>query len=197
MAVDEQGRDVKLDSHLAMTIRGAVGGLIAGTIFGVLQMWYLADAGLPGDTIIHMIATIVQPDELFYAGETSALVGWAVHISLSLIYGAFIGLVATELRSNITRVVLAAFYGLCIFVFNFLILAPYFYPVFEAANIPFEATVHVVYGALIAPFIIMWRGRAKEEPPVAPIVQKWQANGAPVSADPYATVPQFERPNLR
>ncbi|MEX0914110.1 MAG: hypothetical protein WDZ57_04075, partial [Demequina sp.] len=130
MATDKQGREIKFDSHGAMTVRGAVGGLVAGVIFGVLQMWYLADAGMPATTIIHMIATIVQPEELFYAGETSAVVGWAVHISLSLIYGAFIGLVSAELRSNVTRVSLALFYGLCIFIFNFLVLAPFFYPVF-------------------------------------------------------------------
>ncbi|PKQ27296.1 MAG: hypothetical protein CVT64_02380 [Actinobacteria bacterium HGW-Actinobacteria-4] len=197
MTNDQDGRDIKMDSHGAMTLRGAMGGLVAGTLFGVLQMWYLADAGLPANTIIHMIATIVQPDEAFYAGETSLAVGWAVHISLSLIYGAFIGLIATELKSNVTRVSMTAFYGLCIFIFNFLVLAPNFYPVFEAANIPFEATVHVVYGTLIAPFIVLWKGRAKEDPPVAPIVRQWQANGAPVSQEPAHVGTGFNPVNMR
>jgi hypothetical protein len=130
--------DIKMDSHGAMVLRGAIGGLIAGVLFAVLQMWYLADAGLPANMVIHTIATIVQPDEAFYAGETSLAVGWAVHIALSLIYGAFIGLIATELKSNVTRVAIAIFYGLCIFIFNFLVLAPNFYPVFESTNYPFE-----------------------------------------------------------
>src|SRR5664279_5016458 len=69
----------KWDSHLRMMLRGAVGGLFAGVIFGMFQMWYLADAGMPANTIIRMIATIVQPDEYFAAGTTLVPIGWAVH----------------------------------------------------------------------------------------------------------------------
>lgn len=166
----------KWDSHLRMMVRGAVGGLFAGVIFGAFQMWYLADAGVPADTIIHMIATIVQPDEYFAAGTTSLPIGWAVHLGLSVTYGALLGLLATEFKSNASRVALAGFYGLVIYVFNFLLLVPLFYPVFEIANQPFEAVVHVVYGFLLAPFLVKWRGFSKSSDGLPAIVATAQAN---------------------
>lgn len=164
------------DNHSRMMLRGAAGGLFAGVIFGLFQMWYLADAGLPANTIIHMIATIVQPDEYFAAGTTSLAVGWAVHVVLSITYGALLGLLATEFKSNASRVALAGFYGLVVYMFNFLLLVPLFYPVFDIANQPFEAVVHVVYGFLLAPFLVKWRGFTKRDDQLPPIVATAAAN---------------------
>jgi uncharacterized membrane protein YagU involved in acid resistance len=173
----------KWDRRRLMTVRGAIGGLIAGLAFILLQMWFLADAEMPANTVIHLIATIVQPDEYFTA-RTSLTVGWLVHIGLSLAYGAILGFAATEMRSNITRVAGASLYGLGIYMFNFLVLAPLFYELFTTANQPFEATVHIVFGALIAPFIVTWTGRhARPEPALAPIVQQWRDNGGQVPQD--------------
>ncbi|WP_430867926.1 hypothetical protein [Demequina aurantiaca] len=166
----------KWDRHGRMTLRGAIGGLVAGVIFGLFQMWFLADAGLPADTIIHMIATIVQPDEFFAAGTTSLAIGWAVHITLSVTYGALLGLIATELKSNASRVALAGIYGLAIYMFNFLLLVPLFYPVFEIANQPFEAVAHIVYGFALAPFLVKWHAAAKQEEQMPAIVARAAAN---------------------
>ena len=189
--------DSKWDSHGRMAIRGAVAGLVAGVIFGALQMWFLADAGLPANTIIHMIATIVQPDEYFAAGETSLAVGWAVHIGLSIGYGTLFGLLCAELSSNITRVWMSAVYGLAIYMFNFLVLAPFFYPVFEEnANQPFEGTVHVVYGALLSPFLVKWSGRSKNAPTMAPVVAQAERNQG-VEVAPGTPLTRFEPTNLR
>ncbi|WP_152649771.1 hypothetical protein [Demequina oxidasica] len=176
----------KWDGHLYMMLRGAIGGLVAGVIFGLFQMWFLADAGVPADTIIHMIATIVQPDEYFAAGTTSLAVGWAVHVGLSVTYGALLGLLAAEFKSNASRVALAGFYGLVIYMFNFLLLVPLFYPVFEIANQPFEAVVHVVYGFLLAPFLVKWRGFTKKSDELPAIVAKAAAN-ADQPVPEYAT----------
>jgi hypothetical protein len=187
----------KWDGHLYMMLRGAVGGLIAGVVFGVFQMWFLADAGLPANTIIHMIATIVQPDEFFAAGTTSLTVGWAVHVSLSITYGALLGLLAAEFRSNSARVALAGFYGLVVYVFNFLLLAPMFYPVFETANQPFEAVVHIVYGFLLAPFLVKWRGFMKNEDQLPPIVARAAANAAADSSQPAHQYTAWDPKQLR
>lgn len=168
----------KWDRPWRMTLRGALGGLVAGAVFMFLEMWFLADAELPANTVIHLIATIVQPDEYFEAGTTSLAVGWAVHAGLSVAYGAVFGLAASEMHSNITRVASASLYGFGIYVFNFLVLAPLFYELFTTTNQPFQATVHIVFGAIITPFIVTWRGRrAKPEPALAPIVHQWRENG--------------------
>jgi hypothetical protein len=175
----------KWDTRKYMVLRGAIGGLAAGVFFGLLQMWFLADASLPADTIIHMIATIVQPDELFATGETSLAVGWAVHVALSITYGALFGLLCVEFESNITRVWTACVYGAFIYMFNFLVLAPLFYPVFQTANQPFEGTVHVVYGALLIPFVVRWSGRrVTSGPALPPIAQRWEEREAQAAAQP-------------
>lgn len=164
------------DRHAVMALRGAIGGVISGLVFGAFQMWFVADAGLPASTIIHMIATIVQPDAYFAAGQTSAAVGWSVHVALSLTYGTLLGLLAAELRSNVTRVSVAALFGLAIFMFNFLVLAPHFYPVFDGVNQPFEAVVHVVFGAMIAPFIVRWSGRRTDDVHLPAVVEQARRN---------------------
>lgn len=147
---------LKQDRHLVLVVRGAIGGLVAGAVFGVLNMWFAADAGLPAATPLHMIATIVQDDARFDAGTTSAGVGLVVHLALSLGYGAIFGLFAAELHSNMTRGIGALVFGAGLYCLNFLILAPHWYPVFQRANQPFEGTVHLLFGAMLIPFIARW-----------------------------------------
>jgi hypothetical protein len=185
------------NTHLRMTLRGAIGGLTAGVIFGGFQMWFLADAGLPADTIIHMIATIVQPDEYFAAGTTSLAVGWAVHVALSVTYGALLGLLSTELRSNVWRVALAGFFGLVVYMFNFLLLAPLFYPIFETANQPFEAVVHMVYGFILAPFVVRWARVPKAEEEYPAIVARAAASAAARGDQPLSEPAPWSRAQLR
>lgn len=147
---------LRQDRHLVLTVRGVVGGLFAGAVFGAFNMWFAADAGLPADTPLHMIATIVQDDAGFAAGTTNASVGLAVHLALSVTYGALFGLFAAELRSNAWRAFAAIVYGVGLYVLNFLILAPAWYPVFQEANQPLEGTVHMLFGALLIPFVVRW-----------------------------------------
>ena len=193
-----QSRSTRWDTRRYMVLRGAIGGLVAGVLFGLLQMWFLADAELPADTIIHMIATIVQPDEYFATGQTSLAVGWAVHVGLSIAYGAIFGLLCSEFESNVTRVWTACVYGAFIYMLNFLVLAPLLYPVFVEANQPFEGTVHVVYGALLIPFVVRWSGRrvtsGPELPPIAAAYERRRAS-APVS--PPAAPATFDPASLR
>lgn len=179
----ERSTSSRWDSRRYMVLRGAIGGLAAGVLFGLLQMWFLADADLPADTIIHMIATIVQPDEYFATGQTSLAVGWAVHVGLSITYGAIFGLLCSEFESNVTRVWTACVYGAFIYMINFLVLAPLLYPVFQTANQPFEGTVHVVYGALLIPFVVRWSGRrVTSGPALPPIAAAYERRTAVVAA---------------
>lgn len=144
------------DKHLAVAVRGAIGGVFAGLVFGGLNMWFAADAGLPAVTPLHMIATIVQDDARFDAGTTSATVGLIVHVALSVSYGAIFGFFAPEMRSGATRALAAIVYGGAIYVLNFLLLSPAWYPVFQRANQPLEGTVHLLFGALLLPFVARW-----------------------------------------
>lgn len=197
----ESEQQYRFDTHAWMALRGAIGGLVAGLIFGLIQMWFFADAGMPADTIIHLIATLVQPDSYFAAGQTSLALGWAIHITLSLTYGAIYGLAATEMQSNATRMWGAAVWGGLIYVFNFVILAPLFYGLFTTANQPFELAVHIVYGALIGPWLVLWRERGRPAPPEAPVVQQWRERGAPElptdSTQPLQPHTTFDGKHLR
>lgn len=192
----ERSMSSRWDTRRYMVLRGAIGGLAAGVLFGLLQMWFLADADLPADTIIHMIATIVQPDEYFATGQTSLAVGWAVHVGLSITYGAIFGLLCSEFESNVTRVWTACVYGAFIYMINFLVLAPLLYPVFQTANQPFEGTVHVVYGALLIPFVVRWSGRRVTSGPALPPIAVAYERRTTVSAVP-ATPSTFDPSALR
>lgn len=163
------GTWLKQDRHGVVAVRGAIGGVFAGAFFGAMNMWFAADAGLPADTPLHVIATIVQDDARFDAGTTSATVGLVIHLFLSISYGALFGLFAAELHSNLTRGLAAVFYGGALYCLNFLVLAPAWYPIFQRVNQPLEGTVHLLFGALLIPFVVRWGTPA---PAVAPIVAR-------------------------
>ena len=111
---------------------------------------------MPAVTPLRMIATIVQNDARFDAGTASATVGLLVHLGLSITYGTVFGVFAAELYSNATRAFSAIVYGAGIFCLNFLVLSPAWYPVFQRTNQPFEGTVHLLFGAILIPFVVRW-----------------------------------------
>jgi uncharacterized membrane protein YagU involved in acid resistance len=186
-------QDSRWEKRGLMVVRGLVGGLFAGVVFAGLSIWFVVDAGLAGDLFPNVIATIPQPDEWLALGQTSPVVGWLTHFGLSAAYGMAFALLAAELKSNTSRSALALVYGIGIYVFNFLLLAPLFYPVFTTLNQPFEATVHLVFGALLIPFLVTWRKRDPDEGLPA-IVQRARENEG---LEPHTPATSFHPDNLR
>ena len=134
--------------------RGALGGLISGMVFAGVTMWFAATQP-PGraDMPLHMIASIVQGGkQAVMAGQTSAAIGVAVHVVLSIAFGVVFALIVPWLRTNGTVALAGLVYGIALYVVNFLILAPLLFPVFAEANQPFEVLAHLVFGALLALF---------------------------------------------
>jgi uncharacterized membrane protein YagU involved in acid resistance len=128
--------------------------LVSGMIFAGVTMWF-ASTQPPGtaDMPLHMIASIVQGGkEAVMAGQTSAGIGVAVHIVMSMAFGIVFALVTPMLRTNGTAALVGTVYGALLYVVNFLLLSPLLFPVLQDANQPFELFAHVVFGTVLAFF---------------------------------------------
>lgn len=144
-------------------MRGAIGGLIAGAAFLVLNMWYLASTGNPAKMVLLVISTVVQGESALADGTASVAVGVIVHVVLSIAFGVVFGLLAAWLTTNGAVAFAGTVYGGLLFVVNFLVLAPLFFQAFEKPNKPFELAVHIVYGTLVS-FFLYSAGVRRREP---------------------------------
>lgn len=140
-----------------IAVRGAVGGVVAGAVFGAATMWYASSTGVPADMPLRMIATIVQGEDALAGGTASPVLGAAVHMVLSVAFGVVLGLAANRLRRDAARAALGVAYGVALYLVNFLLVAPVAFPVFRDANQPFELVVHVVFGAVAVLFLLRFR----------------------------------------
>lgn len=163
MATPAEAHEEVLALRLA---RGVVGGVISGMVFAGVTMWFTVTMGGRADMPLHMISTIVKGSGAMQAGTTSAGVGLAVHLVLSALFGVVFALVVPALRTNGTVALAGTVYGGLLYVVNFLILAPVAFPVFRAANQPFELFAHVVFGTLLA-FAFFGSGARRGEHVVA------------------------------
>lgn len=147
-------------------MRGAVGGLVAGAIFAVLNMWFAASTGDPAKMPLLAISTIVLGSDAVADGTASATVGLIVHAVLSVAFGVVFRLIAARLATNGAVAFVGTVYGGLLFVVNFLVLAPLVFHAFEMANKPFELVVHIVFGTLLSVFLFS-AGVRRREPALA------------------------------
>ncbi len=131
-------------------LRGAVGGLVAGGAFLIVNMWFATSMNEPAKMPILMISTIVQGNEAIADGSASVGVGLVVHGVLSIAFGVFFSLLAARLRRNGSLALAGAVYGIVLYLVNFTVFAPAVFSVFEDANQPFEFVTHIVFGVLLA-----------------------------------------------
>jgi uncharacterized membrane protein YagU involved in acid resistance len=131
-------------------LRGSIGGLIAGAAFIGATMWFASSLGDPADAPLMMISTLVQGEEAMEAGTASPALGLLVHAVLSAAFGVVFALIAPRLATNGTVALAGTIYGALLYVVNFLVIAPLAFPIFEAANQPFELVVHVLFGTLLS-----------------------------------------------
>jgi uncharacterized membrane protein YagU involved in acid resistance len=141
-------------SMRSLLTRGAIGGIVAGMVFAVANMWFASSNGMPAIMPLKTIASIVQGAPAAMDGSASPLIGVLVHIVLSIAFGIGLALVARALPAPGPIAVAALVYGAALYVVNFLILAPLFFEAFTMANQPFEAVAHVVYAAVVLPFLL-------------------------------------------
>jgi uncharacterized membrane protein YagU involved in acid resistance len=139
---------------------GALGGIVAGIVFGALNMWFAASIGMPADMPLRMIATIVQGGGAMADGTANPILGLAVHMVLSTAFGITLAVIVSRVRSDRTRALVGLLFGLALYLVNFLVISPIAFPVFQDANQPLELTTHLVFGA-VAVLFLLGRPRAK------------------------------------
>lgn len=144
-------------SLAGLAARGALGGAVAGAVFGAANMWYADSTGMPAQMPLQMIATIVQGEGALADGSANAWLGLGVHMVLSVGFGIGLALVASRLAGDAARAALGLVYGLGLYLVNFLVISPIAFGVFQDANQPFEAVVHVVFGAIAVLFLLDYR----------------------------------------
>jgi hypothetical protein len=158
-------------------LRGAVGGLLSGTVFAAVAMWYAHSTGGDASVPLHMISTIVKGNEAMLRGTSSLGMGLAIHAALSMLYGALFGVAVPRFRTNGTVAIAGTIYGAVLFVVNFLYIAPVAFYAFDKANYPFELFAHLVYGMLLS-FAFFGSGIRRGEPVIAlqPRQPRWARN---------------------
>lgn len=144
---ERQSRDIDWSGWL---VRGALGGIAAGSAFLALTMWFATSVGDPARGPLLMISTIVKGDEAMMNGTASDSVGLAVHVGLSAVFGLVFAVAASRLRTNGALAAAGALYGVVLYLVNFKVFTPLAFPVFKMANQPFELAVHVVFGTLLS-----------------------------------------------
>jgi len=144
---------------MPMVIRGAIGGAVAGVVFGALNMWFAQSIGMPADMPLQMIATIVQGDDALAAGTASPVLGLVVHMILSMAFGVGLALLVRRTRSDAVRATVGLGFGLVLYLVNFLVLSPIAFAVFQDANQPLELATHLIFGSVAVLFLLDWRSR--------------------------------------
>ncbi len=155
------GGDTSDRRIVPMLAWGIIAGLLAGVVFIALTMWLTASMGNPALTPLRVIATIVEGPP---PPEATIWVGVVVHFVLSALFGLVFAAAVAMLRDRSAGRSWAAavlwgglIYGGLLYLVNFQLLArlvPQF-AAFLGVNQPFEVTVHLLFGALLAAFLVV------------------------------------------
>ncbi len=132
-------------------VRGAIGGMVAGLVFILVTMWFVAllPEGQPGNPL-RLISTIVKGKSALEDGTASVGTGWIVHLVLSALFGMVFALVVPMFRTNGTVALAGGLYGALLFVVNFLIIPEVWLDQFQMPNKGFELAIHIVFGHVLA-----------------------------------------------
>ncbi len=155
--------DVEPDPLLSRIVRGVVGGEFAGAVFALVTVWFTTSQGGEAKMPLLMMSTVASGSDSMATGTASVTIGVGVHLVLSALFGVIFALTAAKMRTNGTLLLSAGVYGLLVYVVNFRLLSPLFFPVFQDANQPFEVLVHLIYGQLLA-LLFLSRGVRAGEP---------------------------------
>jgi len=120
---------------------GVAGGVISGIIFAMAEMILNVLMGKPFFGPLRLIGSILLGQEALapsYPLASASLVGLIVHMIMSMIFGLIfiyiLGIVGQIQVSNGRLLIYGSLFGLALWVVNFLILAPVFFPQFTTVN---------------------------------------------------------------
>lgn len=140
---------------------GAGCGLLAGVVFGVMEILGAAVTGMPPLQPLRMFASVLLGEDALRATPMglAALIGIVVHLALSAAFGVIYGLVngalSARLRTSFAREsVLGLLYGLALWIVNFQIIARIGYPWFLETPQFLQAVMHAVFYGL--PLALMY-----------------------------------------
>lgn len=129
---------------------GVVGGLVAGAVFIGVTGWFAYSQGNPPLAPFKLISTLVLGGTPKSIGSEGIWIGAGIHAGLSIVFGVVFALFARLLRDRDALVSAGVAYGGLVYVLDFLILGHTVVPQFQMPNQPFELTVHLLFGALLA-----------------------------------------------
>lgn len=154
------------DAALVRVVRGVVGGELAGAVFALATMWYVTGQGLEAKAPLLMMSTMTAGRDSMTSGSTSVAAGVLVHLTLSAMFGVLFALLVPRFRTNGTLLLAGVVYGGVVYVVNFRLISPPFFPAFQDANPSFELLVHLLYGFVLS-LIFLSRGVRRGEPRLA------------------------------
>ena len=158
MVLDE----VEADQMLSRVVRGVVGGEVAGVVFALVTVWFTTSMDMGRDMALLMMSTVASGRNSIDDGTASVAMGVGVHLLLSALFGLIFSLAVPKMRNNGTLLLSAGVFGLMVYLVNFRLLSPQFFPAFQDANQPFEVLIHLVYGEILAVIFLSRGVRAGE-----------------------------------
>lgn len=140
-------------------IRGIVGGFLAGVAFMAINSWFDTTMGKPPLAPFMAVASLAQGPTAAMQQTATIWYGMAIHSVLSALFGVIFVLVTQPIRLGNASLALAGFvYGGLVYAIDFQIFAR-FVPQFHAlsmTNQPLELAVHLMFGSLLALFVLSW-----------------------------------------
>lgn len=144
---------------------GAVGGFLAGVAFIALTCWYSATLGNDPLAPFRVIASMAPAPDVI----PTLWLGMALHSALSVFFGMVFAAFTALTRGNGTLMPAGFLFGGLIYVINFQILARFVgqFAAFRGVNQPFEVAIHLMFGGLVAMFLLRRTRRVGPSQPVA------------------------------
>lgn len=140
---------------------GALSGFLAGVVFIVLNSWFASTVGKPALGPLKTIATLIEGPP---PPQATVWIGVVVHVVLSVLFGLVFAAAVAPMRVGSGGSVAWAglLFGGIIYVADFQILARFIqqFSAFQMTNQPFELTVHLLFGAVLAALLLIGPGRA-------------------------------------
>jgi hypothetical protein len=140
---------------------GLLSGFLAGIVFIALTSWFATSMGNPQLAPFKVIATLAQgPPPM----QATIWIGMAIHSVLSALFGLVFAAGVAPMRGSSGWLLWAGLiYGGLVYAIDFQVLSrfvPQFSAFLQATNQPFELTVHLVFGAVLAALLAAWAARA-------------------------------------
>lgn len=157
---------------------GVIGGFLAGVAFIALTSWFAVSRGNPQLSPFRLIASLAQGPAAAIDATGDLWLGMLIHSLLAAIFGLIFALVTVSIRSARLVALAGPIFGAIVYVVNFQVLARLIdqFSAFRTVNQPFEASVHLVYGSLVAVLLLVgarrdaglkdassWRRRTEEQ----------------------------------